>query len=509
MAKHINVLQIGKQNNLINADNVSEQVDWYYIEYNEIKAFVNEQTKDIYFQVVLITTSETIEDILLLDDLCDPYTVLFTEVTNQHDKNMQYFYRKKQAQFEETTDFSLFIAQLPHRFFTGQYGERFHIQHTTVSLDFTGEVVYNGYRSLELSGFFGDEFTPIVSWKYNLSFNQDYPLDLWPEFEKDETVTIQYVVRIIQSGSTDHIAQELIVSENELNDYITITGYDGYIAFSVQAKGSGTLKLGPIHSRLSRLGNGVFLVGGQRIIDHNRQEIAYYFHPGDMKPPLNVYFSGYRSAEGFEGYWMMKNLGAPFLLITDPRLEGGAFYLGSELLEKQIEKIILDKLDWLGFSQQQLILSGISMGTFGALFNATKLSPYAVVVSKPLLNLGDVAINDKYVRPGMFSTALDILAYHTGELSDITVKSLNDRFWNMFTEETLKDTKIYATYMIQDDYDSMAYPKLVKKLKQGDNKIVGRGFVGRHTDLSATTTNWFYSQYWKLMVEDFKRKEGV
>ncbi len=34
-----------------------------------------------------------------------------------------------------------------------------------------------------------------------------------------------------------------------------------------------------------------------------------------MKPPLNVYFSGYRTAEGFEGYYMMKRMNAPFFMI--------------------------------------------------------------------------------------------------------------------------------------------------------------------------------------------------
>ena len=43
-----------------------------------------------------------------------------------------------------------------------------------------------------------------------------------------------------------------------------------------------------------------------------------FLSPGDFKPPLAVYFSGYRPAEGFEGYWMMKNLRCPFLLFSDP-----------------------------------------------------------------------------------------------------------------------------------------------------------------------------------------------
>ena len=42
--------------------------------------------------------------------------------------------------------------------------------------------------------------------------------------------------------------------------------------------------------------------------------MIYYFNPGDLKPPLAVYFSGYRSAEGFEGRGMM---GAWAVLFAD------------------------------------------------------------------------------------------------------------------------------------------------------------------------------------------------
>lgn len=44
-----------------------------------------------------------------------------------------------------------------------------------------------------------------------------------------------------------------------------------------------------------------------------------------MKPPLAVYFSGYRTQEGFEGYYMMRGFGCPFILVTDPRSEGEPF----------------------------------------------------------------------------------------------------------------------------------------------------------------------------------------
>ena len=61
---------------------------------------------------------------------------------------------------------------------------------------------------------------------------------------------------------------------------------------------------------------------------------------------------------------MMKNLGCPFLLFSDPRIEGGAFYLGSEELENKVKETIQYYLDYLGLTSKDLILSGLSMGHF-------------------------------------------------------------------------------------------------------------------------------------------------
>ena len=49
--------------------------------------------------------------------------------------------------------------------------------------------------------------------------------------------------------------------------------------------------------------------------DSHRQEINYFFYPGDLKPPLAVYFSGYRRAEGFEGFGMMRSFRLSFSLV--------------------------------------------------------------------------------------------------------------------------------------------------------------------------------------------------
>ena len=100
---------------------------------------------------------------------------------------------------------------------------------------------------------------------------------------------------------------------------------------------------------MTRYEFGKFVLGGEILKDSHRQEINYFFYPGDFKPPLAVYFSGYRRAEGFEGFGMMRGLGCPFLLFSDQRLDGGVFYLGSDELEEGIRRIIQEHLALLGF----------------------------------------------------------------------------------------------------------------------------------------------------------------
>lgn len=505
MAKQINVLQIGDNNNLVNLGYLPETLNWYYTEYNEVEDFVTALKKDRRFQLVVVTTPKLEDTIMLLDKQCDPYCVLLTQPITQPTDVVQYFLDKKLAFVEDIKDIKTFMDTAIHRFFDGQYGARFHIKDMQISSDFTGEVMYQGNEYVQFKGKFGEEFMPIASWKYNLTLYGENPIDFWPEYEKDDTVTIQYVFRFLHEGSTDNIYRELVMTEDDLKNQVTIQGDNSYISTSIYAKGQGVLKIGTMHSRFSHLGQGDFLVGGQRITDSRRQEIIHYFHPGDLKPPLNVYFSGYRSAEGFEGYWMMRSFGAPFLLISDPRLEGGAFYIGSDELEQQIEAIISNKLQELGFDRTQLTLAGMSMGTYGALYYAAKLNPYALVLSKPLANLGDVALNAKYHRPGDWTTSLDILSYHAGGVTQEHAKWLNNRFWNRVNSQTMKDTKILAVYMIQDDYDWNAYPDLIKALQQTNVKIIGKGLVGRHTDGSSLATSWFYGQYINLMTDDFGR----
>lgn len=273
---------------------------------------------------------------------------------------------------------------------------------------------------------------------------------------------------------------------------------------------SGSLWAGHLHLRRSRGNAGTLLVGGQRLAETRKRDLLYYFNAGDQQPPLCVYFSGYRQAEGFEGDQMMRRFAAPYLLFSDPRLEGGNFYIGSQASQSAIVEVIQATLKKLGFAPDDLILSGLSMGSFAALYYAVDLKPKAVIAGKPLTDIGGIARNGRILRPADFETALDILLENTGEVSGLSAHHLDQLFWRHFQLGDFEKTLFALAYMKEDDYDQAAFGKIFTSLKQRFPLMpfIYKGFTGRHNDDTSEIVSWFTQQYQSILNQTFHRHGG-
>ena len=333
-------------------------------------------------------------------------------------------------------------------------------------------------------------------------------LDLWIEYRKNKNVNI--IIRIVSyvRRGIAQISNQWEFNDEDLENVIQIQGgeTDDVLFVTLSARGQGALEVIALHSRYSRGKHGYFLPGGERYVSSEREEAFCYFDPGDLKPPLNVYFSGYKTKEGFEGYYMMKGMESPFLLLSEPRLEGGGFYMGTPEYERLFVDMIKKYMKELGFNSEQVILSGLSMGTFGAMYYACDIRPHAVIVGKPLASIGNVAANEKYLRPGGFPTALDVLCHQCGSLDESAVEKLNKKFWVKFDAADWGNSKFIVSYMLEDDYDTNAYHMLLSHLKSEGVQIFGKGIHGRHNDNTNAIVNWFVTQYKKTLREDFGRK---
>lgn len=495
----IRALQLGKED-WSKHYNLPGNVNLYYTD-------VFEEAPQRPFDIVFIDRPLLDEELKPLQKATKAYTLFVTEGLELSAGMDEYYICKKGKRIAEA-DIQRFLLEEVRNYFPKHYGEKFKLNNLSIAQGFSGKVNWDGNYRVTVQGDYGEELNQIAFWRNNIPVAQGEAIELWLEYRKDPGVEIALSVTQFVRGSLCNVQQKWLFSEAELDDLVLLDNQmaAGPVFVSLLAKGSGTLEIIALHDRHSRRGHGIFIPGGERYVASNREEVFCYFDPGDMKPPLNVYFSGYKTMQGFEGYYLMRKMGCPFLLIAEPRLEGGSFYMGSDEYEKLIVDIIRKYMAELGFSEEQVILAGLSMGTYGALYYGCDILPHAMILGKPLASIGDVASNEKLHRPGGFPTSLDVLNYLNGDANEAAVKNVNDRFWSKFDASDWRHSKFIISYMIEDDYDSTAYDTLISHLRADGVQVYGKGIHGRHNDATGTIVSWFSSQFEKILAEDFSRR---
>lgn len=463
------------------------------------------QNRSMRLGAALLMELPNREDVPILSEVLLPYTVFFTCKDEENGSDVAELLKMKQARYLPEKGIARFLRMLPLRFWYGQYGDKLSVNDIDVADTFAGDIRFEGHVRLTLSGFFGEGEKQILSWRGHRVLEKERALELWPEVETGKDVRAALCVSLYKSASPDVLIRRWYFDLADRKPVVLLPSERGYLTFSLHAKGEGTLRIGMLHVRQSRVGAGCLLAGGERFADEAGDEFFSYFDPGDLKPPLCVYFSGYRTAEGFEGFHLMKQLHAPFLLFADPRLEGGAYYMGSRAFEDALEERIRAALRFLSFDHTQLVLSGLSMGTSGACYYASRLLPRDVIAGKLLLNAGDIAVNVSKVRPDDFATSLDMLYALGGGNGPDAVKAANEKMWNALRKADFSGTRFAIVYMRHDDYDKNAYEELIRHLGEKGVRIYGKGIDGRHNDDTPAVTGWFIRQYMRILEQDFQR----
>lgn len=397
-----------------------------------------------------------------------------------------------------------------------QMGYKLSMDYIEIKDSFQGIYKKNGNTSIELSGDFGFKMYQVATWKmhpHGIAKNDQ--LAFIPEtMVISGNINLEFQISLIDSLNDEIITVFAGTPEEFRSQKKIIENFSEKqrnISVSLYAKGGeGKIEIGNIHFRRHMFNNSAMIPYGTEIFDKEirNEELFFYFHPGDYKPPLAVYFSGYRSAEGFEGRGMMGRMGCPFILIGDPRLEGGNFYIGSDDLEKKVTETIKEKLNWLGFTENELILSGLSMGTFGSLYYASELEPRAVIIGKPLASIGKIAMNERINRPEMWGTSLDMVTHFSTPSSNGNAEKLDQKFWNKFDKGNFNNTTFAIAYMKNDDYDGDAFELLNKSLKEYSPhaSVRYKGFIGRHNDNTIGVNRWFIKQYRNILWKYFARR---
>ena len=401
-------------------------------------------------------------------------------------------------------------ATINRDWFPGQ--DSFKLDHGSLRVlgTFTGTVHRFGRYHLQLAGNFGPTLQPVAIWETQGYASRNRDLIIQPEFKISPNVSIRYQLTLINQ-TTDQPLKTLTFNPADYprGKTLHLTDTDYYYTLSLLAAGQGDLDIGLVHISRAREQFGRLFPGGQfhHVSESLNENFYTYFDAGDMRPPLNVYFSGFKMTDHFEGNFMMERLGAPFLLISDPRLNGGGFYVGSPAFEHQLLNTIQDTLHQLGFAANDLILSGISEGTVAAFYYGAQLHPRAIITGKPLINLGTMATNGRIKRTQDFQPSFDLLLYHTGDVTPTTAQQLNQRIWTRFKQGDFSQTTFAVAHMYQDDFDNTTFSELFDWVTTEfpHARFLHKGILGRHNDNTPAVNTWFIKQFRMILASEFKR----
>lgn len=438
---------------------------------------------------------------------CSKTYCFFVTENVRMSKNAQYVFECRMGKVLETKDINDFLLKEARNYGSSFYGRKLSPEQLSVNQLFKGSVELLGKYNLHISGDYGMDFSQIAYWKENFVIRRGQKMDLFFEYSKSEKVELMLRIILLEDSEKGNIHKIWEFSGVELSDSFQISNiYQSGIMFvSIHAKGSGDINIKSFHIRPSKGKIGFFVPGGSRMKTSSGEELFYYYDPGDMNPPLNVFFADFKKREAFTEYQKLKKLGTPTLLIMDTRMECGAFYIGDNEYEKMISSIIQDCLKKLDFDRNAVIMGGTGMGAYGAVYYACEFKPTALVIGKPIVNLGDMALYEKSFRPGIFPESLDILMKNCGELTPENVENFNSRLWEKFDKAIWSDVIFAIAYMQEDEYDPNAYEDFLLHLARSNAQIFGKSIYGRHDDESVKLDTWLYSQYMQILHK-FGRK---
>lgn len=377
------------------------------------------------------------------------------------------------------------------------------VRQIMVRPELSGGVSVCGHAELSLEGAFGDCFRRTLEWTKSVRLPANTSWQIWPELRIEGDVQVRLRGFFWKEGARETAGSAL--REDLSKPFYVAAREDLEVAFSLEVKGSGHIHIGPLHLRQALPGGSVFVRGTQRSVDGAGEELFTCFRSMDRKPPLYVLFSDRRAREGFDGYEELYIRGCPFLMLFDPRLGGGCGYLGTPDYEKMVRQKITGAMGTLGFDNSQVILEGSSLGAAGALYCGASIHPRAMILGRPVVNLGDMALREKLWRPGGFPASLDILQRLEGGSAPENAQHLNQKMQKRLEDGHFEGTRLVAAYMKEDDYDPSAYMDLLHHLRGKRASVFGKGFEGRHDDSRDEVERWLELQRRRILRECWGR----
>ena len=199
----ISVLQVGNEDLSLTL-HIPDFVDWNYVDDLE------EATERGYDVCVLNRCVNKEEAYILLKKI-RAYTMFVLDSVELKGWT-KWIYVSRMAKYVDVNSLQTFIDKDIQLFYSYTYGEKFVPQTLSISQSFKGSVFWDGFSGVELDGDYGDDFYQIAYWRYNIPLFKGQTLDLWLEYEKDESVSIELKIEQFEGGSLSSLQNRWIYS---------------------------------------------------------------------------------------------------------------------------------------------------------------------------------------------------------------------------------------------------------------------------------------------------------
>jgi len=194
MSKELNILQIGLTN-WGNQYDIPENMSWYHFYPNSSVALreIIEKEDISRFHAVLIEDGQYAKDLFSFVKYFEPYTLFYNQNLQTDDREVLDFFKKRCAQAIDFSSPQQLINDLSKSLFGGGYGDKLFPSTIQVNPNFTGALSYQGLDYVSLEGGFGQDFSQLAFWAYNIVVQKTLPIELWLEYEKQGNKSCHFI----------------------------------------------------------------------------------------------------------------------------------------------------------------------------------------------------------------------------------------------------------------------------------------------------------------------------
>lgn len=484
MQNKISILQIGSDNW---SNQLSNRFDWHYTTISNLPDFLIKQTDPYRLeQDYVLLTDAHIDSTLLTEQIRDwpAYRVIY--LTQDVSTALKDILTERRAFYFEDTKPDAIATRIICDLYLGQQGFNTTFSESQFIPRYQPTIHFQrqGRFSAQFSGDLGEQWQQLgtlLTFPTDFTPHQDNVT--WLEYEATDTATV--ALKFLFFDANDTLIDTQMISGADLRTLSTVGGLADYHHYQilVLGMGNGTLDLNVLHQYRSRHGLGHLLPGSDWQLTSENEEILSYFNPGDRQKPLVVYFSDMdRHAIHFDMVSQLNELGMPYLIFTDSRLQGGAFHIGSAEYEKTILAIIKSKMLDLGLTNKDIILSGCGMGSYPAIYYASDINPAALIIAKPIVNLGTLSEDKEFPHQFNQDWTLDLRRYLAGQMSKGDTAAINNKLWHHIIDAPWSTIPIALFSMDQDDYDGKSLPELLHFLTEQHTPLKHVVQHGGHTE---------------------------